>query len=99
MAEDIIIEKLNGYYEFELEDGDTRYAIYDDQVSEVIKQVSWPQKLINDLQVIYKDININQMIYRHIEIFVRETIIVKRKKYNYLKKKKKNHPIINYQII
>lgn len=60
--EDIIIEKLNGYYEFELEDGDTRYAIYDDQVSEVIKQVSWPQKLINDLQVIYKDININQMI-------------------------------------
>ena len=38
------------------------------------------------------------MIYRHIEIFVRETIIVKRKKYNYLKKKK-NHTIINYQII
>lgn len=60
--EDINREVAVGSYPIELENGDISYAIYDDKVSEVIKQVSWPQKLINDLQVIYKDININQLL-------------------------------------
>jgi len=59
---DIICEVVSGSEDFDLENGDIHYAIYDDQVSKVIKQVSWPQKLINDLQVIYKDININQLL-------------------------------------
>lgn len=56
---DIIITKLNGVFQNE---NDTLFAEYDDTIANVIKDVSWPQKLINDLQVIYKDININQMI-------------------------------------
>ena len=59
---DTIVEILSGTYEEELADGTIAYSTYNDKVSEVIKQVSWPKKLINDIQTIYKDININQMI-------------------------------------
>lgn len=38
------------------------YVSYDDQVEQVIKQDSFPNKLFNDLQVIYKDININNLV-------------------------------------
>jgi len=48
----------NGYWD----EGYTYYVLYDDIVSDQIKQICWPQKLINDLQVIYADININQLI-------------------------------------
>lgn len=38
------------------------YVSYDDQIDPVIKQDSFPNKLISDLQVIFKDININNLI-------------------------------------
>ncbi|MBR2908957.1 MAG: hypothetical protein IKC11_01250 [Clostridia bacterium] len=59
---DIIITKSNGTFENELEDGYILYTEYDDQLSPVLKQISWSEKLIRDLQVIYKDININHMM-------------------------------------
>lgn len=37
-------------------------TLYDDQATKVIKHINWPEKLIKDLQVIYSDININQLI-------------------------------------
>lgn len=60
--QDTIVEILSGTYEEELADGTIAYSSYNDKVSDVIKQVSWPKKLISDIQTIYKDININQMI-------------------------------------
>ena len=44
-------------------DGQSTYiTMYDDKVSSVIKNINWPQKLIQDLNTIYSGININQMI-------------------------------------
>jgi len=63
---DVLITKKSGvvYEDYVDENGviTTVTSTYDDQVSTVKTQVSWPQKLINDLQVIYKDININHML-------------------------------------
>ena len=59
---DIIITKSNGVFENELESGYIVNSEYDDQVSPVLKQISWSEKLIHDLQIIYKDININHLI-------------------------------------
>jgi len=53
--------KVTGKVE-ETVDGVTYTSLYDDRVSEVIKKINWPQKLINDLQTIYSNININQLI-------------------------------------
>ncbi len=58
---DIIIT-LRGTVRYQAEDGSWVYENYDDKATKVVKQIGWPQKLINDLQVIYKDININQFI-------------------------------------
>ncbi|MBQ3158592.1 MAG: hypothetical protein IJB98_02750, partial [Clostridia bacterium] len=59
---DIIITKSNGTFEHELEDDYIMYSEYDDQVTPVLKQISWSEKLIKDLQIIYKDININHLM-------------------------------------
>ncbi len=59
---DIIITVLNGTYGTELDNGLTVTSSYDDKVERVIKQTSWPKKLINDLQIIYKDINFNFLL-------------------------------------
>lgn len=58
---DIILTKKNGTEAIDV--GDTTiYKIYDDKVTKLARQISWPQKLINDLEVIYSDININNLI-------------------------------------
>lgn len=59
---DIIRVKLNGDIETELPSGEKVYSSYNDTVTKVIKQVPWSQKLIADMQTIYKDININALI-------------------------------------
>lgn len=59
---DVIITKVSGSVETEKETGEIDLVLYDDTVESVIKQNAWPNKLINDLQVIYKDININNLI-------------------------------------
>lgn len=44
-------------------DGQSTYiTMYDDKLSVVIKNINWPQKLIQDLNTIYSGININQLI-------------------------------------
>lgn len=61
--QDIIEVKVNGTFEFvDPETGDKNYTFYDDLLSDNIKTVSWPEKLISDLQVIYKDINLELLI-------------------------------------
>ena len=62
---DIKQEKLNGAYTNYttidgLEVGTTSY--HDDIVTKVIKQVNWPQKLMNDMQVIYDKLNLNLLL-------------------------------------
>ena len=59
---DVVQNILTGSHQVELENGEVTYAIYDDQIQTVIKQTAWPNKLIKDLQVMYKDININNLI-------------------------------------
>lgn len=59
---DILISVLSGTQEIVGESGLVSYATYDDQIETVIKQSAWPNKLIRDLQVMYKDININNLI-------------------------------------
>lgn len=59
---DIIEQQRTGTVRHEGADGSWVYNEYDDQLNDVIKQIGWPQKLINDLQVIYNGININQFI-------------------------------------
>ena len=60
---DIKVTKLNGTQEYiDPSNGDKYYNFYDDLLSDNIKTVSWPEKLISDLQVIYKDINLELLI-------------------------------------
>lgn len=59
---DILITVLSGTQEIVGDSGLVSYATYDDKIETVIKQAAWPNKLIRDLQVIYKDININNLI-------------------------------------
>lgn len=59
---DITITLLNGTQEVRNETGLKTTVTYDDQIEPVIKQSAWPNKLIRDLQVMYKDININNLI-------------------------------------
>lgn len=59
---DILVYVEEGTAELRGEDGSVSYITYGDQVETVIKQDAWPNKLIRDLQIIYKDININNLI-------------------------------------
>lgn len=59
---DILVFVETGTKEIVGEDGSIIYTVYDDQIESVIKQDAWPNKLIRDLQIIYKDININNLI-------------------------------------
>lgn len=59
---DIKVSLLKGTKEIKDEvSGLVSYVSYDDKIEEVIKQNAFPNKLINDLQVIYSDININDL--------------------------------------
>lgn len=59
---DLKVTLLNGTLEVRNETGLFTTVTYDDQIEPVIKQSAWPNKLIRDLQVMYKDININNLI-------------------------------------
>jgi len=59
---DIRVVLRRGDYNVEQENGEIYTATYDDIVNLVVKQSAFPNKLINDLQVIFKDININNLI-------------------------------------
>ncbi len=61
--QDVKANKENGTFEYI--DPDTlekNYTFYDDLLSNNIRTVSWPEKLISDLQVIYKDVNLELLI-------------------------------------
>ncbi len=59
---DIKVSILTGTKEIKDEvSGLVSYVSYDDKIEKVIKQNAFPNKLINDLQVIYSDININDL--------------------------------------
>lgn len=58
-----IIETVRDYTVEETDPSGNPISVrYEDEVSKVIKQTAWPNKLINDIQTIYKDININNLI-------------------------------------
>lgn len=60
---DIKVSILTGTKEIRDEvSGLVSYVSYDDQIETIIKQNAFPNKLINDLQVIYSGININDLI-------------------------------------
>jgi len=63
---DVRVDKLNGTFENQIinSNGDIvyTYAFYDDRVTDITKKVNWPQKLMQDMQTIYADININLLI-------------------------------------
>ena len=63
---DVMVYKLNGSFS-NTSYNDEGYAInsysyYNDSVERITKKVNWPQKIINDLQTIYSDINVNLLL-------------------------------------
>ena len=63
---DLMVYKLNGSFS-NTSYNDEGYAInsysyYNDSVERITKKVNWPQKIINDLQTIYSDINVNLLL-------------------------------------